>query len=106
MAMTSGSAQHTSSGAGIPGGVKGLSTHTPAASAGHAPQVGAPAPVAAQAVANTVLGPVPMVVPTLADALSHAGALPWNWFLALGLVDALLMTLIVVRRRRAAASAA
>lgn len=47
-----------------------------------------------------------MVVPTLADALSHAGALPWNWFLALGLVDALLMTLIVVRRRRAAASAA
>ena len=88
------------------GGVQGLSTHAPASQSG-LPQAGTSAPVAAQAIANTVLGPVPMVVPTIADALSRAGAaLPWNWFLALGLVDALLMALIVVRRRRAATNAA
>jgi hypothetical protein len=95
-------------------GVLGVTTHVPAGTpaAGHAASSGqqsAPASTpaaplsAAQAIANTALGPVPVVIPGIAAAIGRAGAaLPWNWFLALALVDGLLMALIVVRRRRAA----
>jgi hypothetical protein len=89
------------------GSVQGLSVQgaapAPASSAapqGHAPVSQPSAP--SQSVVDTVLGGVPVLVPSIANALARAGgALPWNWFLGLALLDGLLVTLIVIRRRRA-----
>jgi hypothetical protein len=68
---------------------------SPAAAA--TPAVGS----AAKSLANPVLGPVPVLVPVIGD-VARAGAVPWNWFVALAMVDGLLVSLIVIRRRRAA----
>jgi hypothetical protein len=45
---------------------------------------------------------VPVLVPIIGDVARASGAVPWNWFVALAMVDGLLVSLIVIRRRRAA----
>lgn len=53
---------------------------------------------------NSILGPVPILVPNVPDSVVRAGAsLPWNWFMVLGAVDLLLIALILVRRHRGGA---
>lgn len=96
-------------GLSLPGGaVLGISTGprgevgTSAPNTGRAPFVPATPASHPPATVNTTLGPVPVLVPTIADAITRAGtSLPWNWFAALAVVDALLVALIVIRRRRA-----
>lgn len=51
---------------------------------------------------NSILGPVPILVPTVGESIVRAGAsLPWNWFMVLGAIDLLLIVLILIRRHRA-----
>jgi hypothetical protein len=76
------------------------------------PASGRPAPLpnassAARSIVNALLGPVPVLVPGVADTLSRAGGvLPWGWFIAFAVVDVLLAVVIIVRRRRSASGAA
>lgn len=97
--LPGGSVQGTSAGAR-----PGAPTAAPVIPSGPAPQLPGVSSGAAQGIVNTVLGPVPVLVTSIGDALSRAGgSLPWNWFLTLALVDGLLIVLIVMRRRRARA---
>lgn len=58
-------------------------------------------PTAAPATVNPVLGPVPVLVPSI-GAISHGAAvLPWNWLIGIGIAAVLLVALIVVTRRHA-----
>lgn len=60
---------------------------------------GAPATTAPR---NPVLGPVPVLVPSLGETITHTeSSLPWAWFIAFALVDLLLLGLVLVRRHRA-----
>jgi hypothetical protein len=51
---------------------------------------------------NPVLGPVPVLVPSLGETITHTeSSLPWAWFIAFALLDLLLLGLVLVRRRGA-----
>jgi hypothetical protein len=56
---------------------------------------------AAPATGNPVLGPVPVLVPSIGTISRSAAVLPWNWLIGVASGAILLVALIVVTRRRA-----
>lgn len=86
-------------GVSLPGASVPIS-HPPATN----PAAGLPPPgepTAAPATVNPVLGPVPVLVPSIGTISHGAAVLPWNWLIGIGIAAVLLVALIVVTRRRA-----
>jgi hypothetical protein len=78
-------------------------SHPPASNpAGGSPPAQPPsASGAAPPIPNPVLGPVPVLVPSIGATVTHPGsASPWNWLIAFAIVNAVLIAFIVIRRRR------